>query len=157
MNTAPAVHQMGVHPYLQQNSFTQWLQSKSIHVMQFSPLGNMNQFSRETGWSKDITRTMECITESPLILELGRKYQKTPVQMALAWGVNSGRSVISKSVIDWQIEQNLEADFEMEKEDIERIKSMDKKARFNDPSADYQYRLYSDLEGIEGMREGRTH
>jgi alcohol dehydrogenase (NADP+) len=31
---------------------------------------------------------------------------------------------------------------------------MDRKARFNYPSADYQYRLYSNLEGIEGTREG---
>ena len=148
---------MEAHPYLQQTSFNEWLRSKGIHVIGFSPLGNMNPFYRETGWSKDIAHTVERITESPLLQELGRKYEKTPVQMALAWGINSGRSVIPKSVIDWQIDQNLEADFEMEKEDLKRIESMDRKARFNDPSADYQYRLYSDLEGIEGTREGKTH
>lgn len=117
----------------------------------------MNPFYRETGWSKDIAHTLERITENPLLLELGRKYDKTPVQMALSWGINNGRSVIPKSVVDWQIEQNLEADFEMEKEDLKLIEAMDRKARFNDPSADYQYRLYSDLEGIEGTRDGKTH
>jgi alcohol dehydrogenase (NADP+) len=148
---------MEAHPYLQQASFNEWLRSKGIHVVGFSPLGNMNPFYRETGWSKDIAHTLERITESPLLQELGGKYEKTPVQMALAWGINSGRSAIPKSVIDWQIDQNLEADFEMEKEDLKRIGSMDRKARFNDPSADYQYRLYSDLEGIEGTKEGKTH
>lgn len=148
---------MEVHPYLQQRGFNDWLRSKGIHVIQFSPLGNMNPFYRQTGWSKDIAHSMERITESALLQELGRKYDKTPVQMALAWGINSGRSVIPKSVIDWQIAQNLEADFEMERQDLERIAAMDRKARFNDPSADYQYRLYSDLEGIEGTKDGRTH
>ncbi|TVY31910.1 putative oxidoreductase, partial [Lachnellula occidentalis] len=115
----PAVHQMETHPYLQQKGFNAWLQAEGIHVIQFSPLGNMNPFYRETGWSKDIAHTVERITESPLLKELGAKYNKTPVQMALAWGINSGRSVIPKSVIDWQIDQNIEADFEMEKEDME--------------------------------------
>ncbi|TVY35138.1 putative oxidoreductase [Lachnellula subtilissima] len=153
----PAVHQMETHPYLLQKSFNAWLQSKGIHVIQFSPLGNMNPFYRETGWSKDIAHTVERIIDSPLLKELGLKYNKMPVQMALAWGINSGRSVIPKSVIDWQIDQNIEADFEMAKDDMKRIGSMDRKARFNDPSADYRYRLYSDLEGIEGTVEGKTH
>jgi alcohol dehydrogenase (NADP+) len=100
---------MEVHPYLQQTEFNEWLRSKGIHVIQFNPLGNMNPFYRETGWSKDIAHTVERITESPLLLELGQKYNKIPIQMALAWGVNSGRPVILKSVIGWQIEQNLEA------------------------------------------------
>lgn len=153
----PAVHQMEVHPYLQQPAFNAWLREKGVHVIQFSPLGNMNPFYRETGWSKDIAHTTPPITESPLLLEIGKKYNKTPVQIALAWGINNGRSVIPKSVVDWQIEQNLEADFELAAEDIEKISVMDQKARFNDPSADYQYRLYSDLEGIEGTKAGFTH
>ncbi|TVY88385.1 hypothetical protein LAWI1_G005558 [Lachnellula willkommii] len=65
-------------------SFNAWLQSKGIHVIQFSPLGNMNPFYRQTGWSKDIAHTVERITESPFFKELGLKYNKTPVQMALA-------------------------------------------------------------------------
>lgn len=97
------------------------------------------------------------VTDQPILKELGEKYGKSPVQIALAWGVNNGRSVIPKSVIDWQIQQNLEADFEMAPEDMEKIGTLDIKARFNDPSLDYQWRLYSDLEGIEGTIEGKTH
>ncbi|KAF3056563.1 putative oxidoreductase C26F1.07 [Daldinia childiae] len=155
-STTPAVHQMEVHPYLQQKSFNQWLKSKGIHVVQFSPLGNMNDFYRKTGWSKDISHMMKLI-EQPLLLEIGKKYNKSAVQIALAWGINNGRSVIPKSVIDWQVQQNLEADFELAKEDMEALATLDIKARFNDPSLDYQWRLYSDLEGTEGTVEGRTH
>lgn len=97
------------------------------------------------------------VTDQPLLKELAEKYGKSPVQIVLSWGVNNGRSVIPKSVIDWQIQQNLEADFEMDAEDIKKIGTLDIKARFNDPSLDYQWRLYSDLEGIEGTVEGKTH
>lgn len=147
---------MEVHPYLQQKGFNEWLRSQGIHVIQFSPLGNMNPFYRATGWAKDVAN-MERIIDNIVMQEIGRKYGMTAVQIALAWGINSGRSVIPKSVIDWQVTQNLEADFELDAEDMEKIATLDKKARFNDPSHDYQYRLYSDLEGIEGTKTGRTH
>ncbi|RDW63486.1 hypothetical protein BP6252_11031 [Coleophoma cylindrospora] len=155
-DVVPAVHQMEVHPYLQQKDFNKWLQGWGIHVIQFSPLGNMNEFYRTTGWSKEVAQMIR-VTDQPLLKELGEKYNKSPVQVVLAWGVNSGRSVIPKSVIDWQIQQNLEADFELEPEDLARIGMLDVKARFNDPSLDYQWRLYSDLEGIEGVVDGKTH
>lgn len=68
--------------------------------------------------------------------------------MALEWGVNSGRSVVPKSVIDWQIEQNLESDFDIGDVDVDRLAQMDLKVRSNDPSEESRWRLYSDLEGI---------
>ncbi|KAI1334231.1 NADP-dependent oxidoreductase domain-containing protein [Xylariaceae sp. FL0016] len=155
-STVPAVHQMEVHPYLQQKDFNRWLRSQGIHVVQFSPLGNMNEFYRTTGWSKDVSH-MPRVIDKPLLRELGEKYGKSAVQIVLAWGVNSGRSVIPKSVIDWQVKENVEADLELELADMEAIETLDVKARFNDPSSDYRYRLYEGLEGTEGTREGKTH
>ncbi|KAI0483914.1 putative aldehyde reductase [Xylariaceae sp. FL0804] len=156
-STVPAVHQMEVHPYLQQKDFNVWLKAQGIHVVQFSPLGNMNDFYRETGWSKDVAHVLPRVIDQPLLQELGRKYDKSAVQVVLAWGVNSGRSVIPKSTIDWQVKENVEADFELAPEDIDAIAALDVKARFNDPSLDYQYRLYRGLEGTEGTKDGRTH
>ncbi|KAJ5230311.1 Aldo/keto reductase [Penicillium chrysogenum] len=154
--TVPAVHQMEVHPYLQQKVFNEWLKSQGIHVVQFSPLGNMNDFYRQTGWSKEIAHMIRVI-DQPILKEISEKYGKSPVQVVLAWGINRGRSVIPKSVVDWQIEQNLEADFELQPEDMAKIATLDAKARFNDPSLDYEWRLYRDLEGIDGTVKGRTH
>ncbi|KAH7257965.1 NADP-dependent oxidoreductase domain-containing protein [Fusarium tricinctum] len=155
-STVPAVHQMEVHPYLQQKGFNEWLRSQGIHVVQFSPLGNMNDFYRATGWSKEVAHMMRVI-DQPLLKQLGEKYGKSAVQIVLSWGINSGRSVIPKSTIDWQIKENAEASFKMEPEDVKAIEALDIKARFNDPSFDYRWRLYSDLEGIEGTKDGRTH
>lgn len=147
---------MEVHPYLQQKDYNKWLKEQGIHVVQFSPLGNMNDFYRQTGWSKEISHMMRVI-DQPVLVDLGKKYNKTAVQVVLAWGMSSGRSVIPKSVVDWQMEQNLEADFELETEDMEKIAALDIKARFNDPSLDYEWRLYSDLDGVEGTVKGFTH
>lgn len=100
---------------------------------------------------------MKRLIDQPLLQEIGNKYEKTAVQVVLAWGINSGRSVIPKSVVDWQIKQNIGADFELSQEDLERIGTLDAKARFNDLSLDYEWRLYSDLEGTESTVRGKTH
>ncbi|KAI1266532.1 putative aldehyde reductase [Xylariaceae sp. FL1019] len=155
-STTPAVHQMECHPYLQQKGFNDWLRVQGIHVVQFSPLGNMNEFYRATGWSKEISH-MKRVIDQPLLKEIGNKYGKSAVQVVLAWGINSGRSVIPKSTIDWQIKENIEADFKLEPADMEAIGTLDVKARFNDPSLDYQYQLYRGLEGTEGAKDGKTH
>lgn len=97
------------------------------------------------------------VIDQPVLKEIASRYQKTPVQVVLAWGINSGRSVIPKSVVDWQMDENLSADFELAKADMDQIATLDAQARFNDPSLDYEWRLYSDLEGIEGTVRGRTH
>ncbi|KAK4503345.1 hypothetical protein PRZ48_004260 [Zasmidium cellare] len=156
-SVVPAVHQMEVHPYLQQKAFNEWLSSKGIHVIQFSPLGNMNDFYRQTGWSKDIAHHIPRVIDHPVLKSIGDKYNKSPVQVALAWAVNSGRTVIPKSTIEWQIRENVEADFELSEEDLAKIGELDLKARFNDPGMDYGWRLYSDLEGTDGAVDGKTH
>lgn len=97
------------------------------------------------------------VIDQPILKEIAEKHNKSPVQVALAWGINSGRSVIPKSVIDWQVDENIAADFELEEEDMFRIATLDARARFNDPSLDYEWRLYSDLEGIDGTVRGKTH
>lgn len=39
----PAAHQYECHPWLQQKEFSEWQQSKGIHVTQYSPFGNQNE------------------------------------------------------------------------------------------------------------------
>jgi alcohol dehydrogenase (NADP+) len=42
----------------------------------------------------------------------------------------------------------LAAGFELSREDMEKIGTLDKKMGFNDPSDYYRWRLYADLEGM---------
>lgn len=117
----------------------------------------MNDFYQQTGWSKDIAHHIPRVIDQPIRKHIGDKYGKSPVQVVLAWAINNGRSAIPKSTIDWQIRETIEADFELTEEDMVAIGELDKKARFSDWSLDYEWRLYSDLEGIEGTVRGRTH
>ena len=91
--------------------------------------------------------------ESPILAEIAKKHNKTPAQVCYAWGICNGRSVLAKSVIDWQITENMEADFDLDAEDIEKIATMDAKVRFNDPSPLYRYQFYEGLDGFKKKGE----
>lgn len=147
LRQTPAVHQTELHPYLQQNSFVDWHDEHGIKIIQFSPCGNLNSFYRDVSWAKDISR-MERLVDHPILIKIAEKHKKSPIQIALAWGLAKGRSVIPKSTIEWQIRENIEAgSIMLDETDMMEIAKMDRKARFNDPSADFGYKLYVGLDG----------
>ncbi|CRL30209.1 Aldo/keto reductase [Penicillium camemberti] len=136
----PAVHQMELHPWLQQQAFFDFHQTHGIHVTQYSPFGNSNEIygSREQHG---------LLVNDETLVEIGKKYGKSSNQVALAWGISHGRSVIPKSKSPERIMQNFDIAFELEPSDIEKINSIDKKIRFNDSSKDFGYELFTDLDG----------
>jgi alcohol dehydrogenase (NADP+) len=136
----PAAHQMECHPYLQQRAFTNFHKEKGIHVTQYSPFGNQNEIY-DSG--KDLGKLMD----DPVLVEIGKKHGKSGAQVALAWGIAQGHSVIPKSKTESRIKSNLEGDFELPAEDLKEIEKIDKKIRFNDPSKNFQWNFYADLEG----------
>lgn len=138
--TKPAVHQMELHPWLQQQAFFDFHQTHGIHVTQYSPFGNSNEIygSREQHG---------LLVNDETLVKIGKKYGKSSNQVALAWGISHGRSVIPKSKSPERIIQNFDIAFELEPSDIEKINSIDKKIRFNDSSKDFGYELFTDLDG----------
>lgn len=132
-SVVPAAHQIECHPWLQQNDFVDWLQSKGIHVQQYSPFGNQNEIY-------DSGKNMGKLMDDPVLVELGKKHNKNGAQIALAWGVTKGHSVLPKSKTPSRIAANLEGDFKLPEEDMKKIESIDKKLRFNDPPASFGYR-----------------
>ncbi|KAL4993517.1 NADP-dependent oxidoreductase domain-containing protein [Aspergillus recurvatus] len=136
----PAVHQLEGHPWLQQRDFADWHKKNGIHVTHYSPFGNQNEvYSREG--------TIGRLIEDPVLVEIGKKYNKSAAQVALAWGVAEGHSVLPKSKTPERIRANLEGDFRLEEEDVKRIRGVDRKLRFNDSSADFGYDFFKDLDG----------
>jgi len=85
--------------------------------------------------------------DDPVLVEIGKKYNKTGAQVALAWGIAHGHSVLPKSKTPARIKANLEGDFKLEEADLKKIATIDKKLRFNDPSESFGYKFYSDLDG----------
>lgn len=67
--------------------------------------------------------------------------------MALAWGVSQGHTVLPKSKTPSRIQSNLEGDFKLDQEDMDKIAKIDKKARFNDASKGFGYNFFTDLDG----------
>ncbi len=63
----------------------------------------------------------------PLILELAQKYHKTPGQILLRWNIENGCAVIPKTVHESRMRENLDIwDFPLSKQDLERMKELDK-------------------------------
>jgi alcohol dehydrogenase (NADP+) len=139
-SVVPAVHQMELHPYLQQQPFTEFHKQKGIHVTQYSPFGNQNEVY-------DSGKDMGKLMDDPVLVEIGKKHGKTGAQVALAWGISQGHSVIPKSKTESRIKSNIEGDFVLPKEDVAKISEIDKKLRFNDPSKGFGWNFYKDLDG----------
>lgn len=65
----------------------------------------------------------------PLILELAQKYHKIPGQILLRWNIENGCVVIPKTVHESRMRENLDIwDFQLSKQDLERMKELDKGA-----------------------------
>jgi len=134
----PAVHQLELHPWLQQREFVEYLQDKGIHVTQYSPLGNQNAlYSRDNGR----------LVDEEILNSIGKKHGKTGAQIALAWGISQGHSVIPKSKTPTRILENLRAATTLSPDEISAINALDRKIRFNDPSKDFGYELFENLDG----------
>ncbi|KAI9891810.1 MAG: hypothetical protein M1814_002375 [Vezdaea aestivalis] len=134
----PAAHQFELHPWLQQSEFVNWHKEKGIHVTHYSPFGNQNEI-----YGSNLGKLMD----DPTLVEVGKKYNKNGAQVALAFGIKLGHSVIPKSKTPARIKANLEGDFALSQEDMTKIKTIDKKLRFNDPSDDFGWKFFSDLDG----------
>jgi alcohol dehydrogenase (NADP+) len=111
-----------------------------IHVTQYSPFGNQNEIYKKG-------QQLGKLIDDPVLVDIGKKYSKSGAQVALAWGIAKGNSVIPKSKTPSRIRANLEGDFKLEPEDIKTIDALDKKLRFNDPSKSFGYEYYVGLDG----------
>ncbi|KAJ9658961.1 hypothetical protein H2198_003390 [Neophaeococcomyces mojaviensis] len=139
-NIKPAAHQMEMHPYLVQKSFADWHKEQGIHITHYSPFGNQNEIYSSG-------KNMGKLIDDPVLVEIGKKYGKSGAQVALAWGLAKEHTVIPKSKTPARIKANLEGDFKLDTEDVEKVDALDKKLRFNDPSESFGWNFYADLDG----------
>jgi diketogulonate reductase-like aldo/keto reductase len=114
-----------VIPHVVQNYFDPLHQDKAVRVMceehgiayqGYSTLGS--QWAMRTGGSNPV------LTHE-VVVELGKKYQRSPAQIVLAWALSRGVAVIPRSVVKAKIEQNANIGFDMEEDDLERIDNLD--------------------------------
>ncbi|KAI4261038.1 MAG: hypothetical protein L6R42_003756 [Xanthoria sp. 1 TBL-2021] len=142
-DTKPSVHQFEVHPYLPQSRWIEFQQQLGISVTAYSPFANTNPTYKP---SKDDPPYL--LTNFDM-LAVAAKNGCTTAQVALAWGMSRGYSVIPKSSHVNHIKENFGAlDCHLEKEDLERIDEISEKhlKRFNNPSKGYGVKLFDGLE-----------
>ncbi|PQQ08533.1 aldo-keto reductase family 4 member C10 [Prunus yedoensis var. nudiflora] len=107
----PAVNQVELHPQWQQPKLKEFCKSKGVHLTGYSPLGSPGTSSIKGD-----------VLKNPILTSVAEKLGKTPAQVAIRWGLQSGHCVLPKStkearikenfdVFDWSIPEDLLAKF----------------------------------------------
>ena len=110
----PVVNQVEAHPYFQQQELFDYLKSKSIALVAYSPLGNI-----------DPVKFAPAFTD-PLLVDLGKKLNKTPAQITVSYALQRGLIVIPKTVTVDRLKENFHT-FELSPDDFQAVASLDKK------------------------------
>lgn len=126
----PVINQIEVNPNLSQSELIKFCKDRHIVVTAFCPLERFGA-SRDPAYPGPTA-------QDPNVIEIAKKYNKTPAQIILRYLLELGISVIPKSVNPTRIKENFEVtDFDLDSEDIEYLKSRNKDARV---SAMLQYK-----------------
>lgn len=114
----PVINQVELHPWYPQTELSNYCRKRGIAVTAWGPIFR------------------GCIKEVPLMEEIGEKYGKSPVQVTLRWHLQHGNIVIPKSSKQERIQANAKLyDFELSKEDMERIDALENGRHFgSDPN-----------------------
>ncbi|MGP4079466.1 aldo/keto reductase [Pseudalkalibacillus sp. R45] len=109
----PVLNQIECHPFLAQTELKKFGSETGIYVEAWSPLMQGGE-----------------VLKNEMIGELAKKYDKTPAQIIIRWHLQNDTIVIPKSVTPSRIKENFEVfDFELNREEIEKINSLDRNER----------------------------
>ena len=110
MDVIPAVNQVELHPFFQQENALALMKQYGVQPEAWGPFAEGNHG----------------IFTHPVLAGIGSKYGKSAAQVALRWNVQRGVVVIPKSVHKDRMEQNLDIwDFTLSDEDMAEIAAMD--------------------------------
>lgn len=115
----PVVNQVECHPYLQQKELKEFCKQHHIYVECWSPLFRGGD-----------------VLQEKLIMDMANKYEKTAAQIILRWHIQEESIIIPKSVTPSRIKENINLfDFELSKEDMSAIATLEKNVRIGkDPN-----------------------
>lgn len=108
-DTAPAINQIELHPYLVNRELADYCQAQGIAVESWSPLAKS-----------------EAIAD-PVIVDIAEAVGHTPAQVILRWHVEHGYIVIPKSVTPSRVAENTGIfDFSLDEAQIAAIDALDR-------------------------------
>jgi 2,5-diketo-D-gluconate reductase A len=108
-DVVPAVNQIELHPYFQNEGVRRYGDEHGIATQAWSPIAQGRVLGDET------------------ISEIAERLGRTPAQVTLRWHIQHGNIVFPKSTTPARIEENFALfDFELEPEDVRRIDALDR-------------------------------
>ncbi len=111
-----ACNQVELHPYLQNRKLAEFAKDRGIHLTSYMTLA----YGR--------------ILKDPVIEKIALARQASPAQVALAWAMQSGYSVIPSSTQRAHLESNLQArQLRLTDEDMAQIAALDRNERLVNP------------------------
>ncbi|XP_043823395.1 aldo-keto reductase family 1 member D1 isoform X2 [Dromiciops gliroides] len=120
----PVSNQVECHPYFIQTKLLKFCQSHDIVIVAYSPLGT----ARTPEW---VNLELPPMLKDPLLISLGKKYNKSPAQISLRFNVQRGIVVIPKSFDAGRIKENFQIfDFMLTDEDMQKLEALNKNIRF---------------------------
>ncbi|WP_260619301.1 aldo/keto reductase [Enterococcus faecalis] len=120
----PQINQIEVNPWNQRIEDQEWHEKYGVQVEAWAPFAEGRH---------------ELFT-NPVLTEIGKQYGKTVGQVVLRWLIQRGIVALAKSVHPERMAENIDIfDFELSKEDIEKIANLDmKESAFFDHDAPQQ-------------------
>ena len=111
----PVVDQVECHPYAPCDDLRKELDKINCYIEAWSPIGRGNSQ----------------LLKEEILVELGKKYNKTVPQIILRWHIEKGNIVFPKSSNPVHIKENFDIfDFSLTKEEIEKIDQLKSKPIF---------------------------
>lgn len=106
-------NQIELHPYLQEYELVEYCQAHNMIVVAYRPI------QRAT------------VMEENLLIQLGEKYEKTPVQITLRWLFQRNIASIPKATSKEHLKENLDIfNFSLSGQEMNEIAKIDRERRF---------------------------
>lgn len=113
-NEMPVVNQIENHPHLVQPELRNFLRENDIVTQAWAPLGRGS------------------VLAEPVIVEIAKKYHKSPAQVVLRWHLANGTSIIPKSVHPQRVIENGDVyDFSLTVEEMMAIANLNNFTRIS--------------------------
>ncbi len=112
---APAVIQVECHPYYQQSALKKRVEQYGTKLESWYPIGHGDK----------------TLINENIFTELGKKYNKSNVQIILRWHIQEGNIVFPKTTNPEHMKDNFNIfDFELTSDEMNKIKALDKNQRY---------------------------
>jgi len=124
----PATLQIETHPHNTQDKLIRFAREAGLKVTAFSVLGASSYLEL------DMATPQELLIDDKTIVDIAKSKNKTPAQILLRWALQRNTLPLCKTSTALRMDENRNIfDFYLNGQDMERINSLNKNHRYNDP------------------------